>query len=84
MVMIKVNVHEAKTHFSEYLAKIEQGESVVICKRNIPIVEMKAIVHPSLNPRPIGLAKNIFVIPDTFFDELPPEITSAFYKSKNF
>jgi len=35
--MIKLNVHEAKTHLSEYFAKLKQGETIVLCKRNRPI-----------------------------------------------
>lgn len=30
MVMIKLNIHEAKTHLSEYLAKVEAGETILM------------------------------------------------------
>ena len=41
--MIKVNIHEAKTHLSKYLALIEKGETVIFCRRNIPIAEVRPI-----------------------------------------
>ena len=40
--MIKLNIHEAKTHLSKYLERVAQGEIIALCKRNIPIAE----IHP--------------------------------------
>lgn len=76
--MIKVNIHEAKTHFSEYLTKIQHGERVLICKRNVPIAELKLIHQKSEDFRPIGLAKNSIQIPKSFFEPLPEEILELF------
>jgi len=76
--MIKVNIHQAKTHFSSYLAKLKKGETIVICNRNIPVAELRPIQSTSSKPRPIGLAKNKFKIPDEFFDELPQEFLNYF------
>ena len=43
--MTKLNVHEAKTHLSEYLDRLERGEEdvVTICRRNEPIAELRAL-----------------------------------------
>jgi antitoxin (DNA-binding transcriptional repressor) of toxin-antitoxin stability system len=35
--MIKINIHEAKTHFSPYLVNLDQGETILLCKRNVPV-----------------------------------------------
>ena len=35
--MIRVNTHEAKMHLSRYLDRVMAGETVVICRRNVPI-----------------------------------------------
>ncbi len=78
--MIMANVHEIKIHFSAYLAKLQKGETVIICKRNIPIAEIRAISQPSKKIRPIGLAKGSFDIPETFFDPLPEDILHSFYE----
>ena len=77
--MIKVNIHEAKAHFSEYLAKVEKGEYLVICKRNMPIAEIRPIPHASTEERPIGLAKGKIKISKDFFKKLPKNILDSFY-----
>jgi prevent-host-death family protein len=39
--MISVNTHQAKTHLSELLAKVESAhETVVICRNGKPVAEM--------------------------------------------
>jgi antitoxin (DNA-binding transcriptional repressor) of toxin-antitoxin stability system len=76
--MIIANVHEVKVHFSAYLAKLQKGGTVVVCKRNIPIEKIRAIPQHSKKTRPIGLAKGIFDISETFFDCLPEDIINSF------
>lgn len=41
--MIKVNIHEAKTHLSRYLERLSEGERIVLCKRNVPIAEIRPL-----------------------------------------
>ena len=43
MTMIVVNIFEAKAKLSEYLDMAAQGERVLICKRNRPVVELHAV-----------------------------------------
>jgi prevent-host-death family protein len=76
--MIRVNVHEAKTHLSRYLERVAEGESVVICKRNIPVAELRPIVQPEKKLRPIGLAKGQFEVGPEFFEPLPNDLLRAF------
>ena len=74
MVMIVVNVHEAKAKLSEYLDAAERGERVVICRRNRPVAELRRST-PSLDgPRPIGLDRGQFEVSGTFFEPLPDEL----------
>jgi antitoxin (DNA-binding transcriptional repressor) of toxin-antitoxin stability system len=75
--MIRLNVHEAKTHLSRYLARLEQGEVIVLCRRNVPIAEIRGIPKQQ-RERPIGLAKGEFEVPDEFFAPLPAEIVESF------
>lgn len=72
--MIKLNVHEAKTHLSRYLAKLEQRETIVLCKRNRPIAEIGPLRALPDAPRPVGLAQDIFEVPARFFEPLPQPI----------
>ncbi len=65
--MKRVNVHEAKAHFSKYLARVAKGETIVVCKRNIPVAEIRPLSDGKLKLRPIGLAKGEFEIPEEFY-----------------
>ena len=76
--MIKLNIHEAKTHLSAYLKRIAEGETVILCKRNVPVAEIRALEPERTAPRPIGLAKGQFEIPTSFFEPLPDELTKSF------
>jgi prevent-host-death family protein len=76
--MIKVNIHEAKTHLSKYLEKVAEGETIVVCKRNVPIAEIRPIPAPSKKRREIGFDKGKIFIPKEFFDPLPDELLEYF------
>ncbi len=79
--MIILNINEIKTHFSSFIAKVSNGETVVVCKRNVPIAEIKPIAALPNKKRPIGLAGKEypdFEISDAFFDPLPDDIFAAF------
>lgn len=77
--MIKIIIHEAKTHLSRYLERLAKGETIVLCKRNIPIAEIRPIPPDRKSQRPIGLARDKFQVPPEFFEPLPPEIVDSFY-----
>jgi antitoxin (DNA-binding transcriptional repressor) of toxin-antitoxin stability system len=78
--MISLNINEAKAHLSKYLHAVEAGETVVLCRRNVPVAEIRLL--PSKTPssrRPIGLAEDKHeALPESFFDELPKEFLAAF------
>ena len=77
--MIKLNIHEAKTHLSRYLAELKQGETIVLCRRNTPIAELRALAQPSGRARrPLGLAKGTVKIRKSFFGPLPADLLDAF------
>jgi prevent-host-death family protein len=75
--MIRLNVQEAKTHLSRYLDRVEEGETVILCRRNVPIAEIRPIRQRSKEPRRIGLFKGKIEIPPEFFDPLPDEDLDA-------
>jgi antitoxin (DNA-binding transcriptional repressor) of toxin-antitoxin stability system len=81
MIMITLNINEIKTHFSSFLEKVRGGEIVIVCKRNVPIAEIKPIATLPDKKRPIGLAGKEypdFKISDDFFEPLPEEMVAAF------
>ena len=83
MTMIVINIHEAKAKLSEYLDAVVGGERVVICKRNRPIAELRAVEQQRTEPRPLGGTKGI-VIPPSFFDPMPDDWLDEFYNGPIF
>ena len=75
--MIRVNVAEAKAHLSRYLESVERGETVVLCRRNVPIAEIRALPRPAHKPRPVGIDRGM-TIPAAFFEPLPDDLLAAF------
>jgi len=67
--MTTVNIHDAKTHLSQLLARVLAGEEVVIAKAGKPIARLTPI-RP-LEPRAPGIAKG--KLTDAFFEPLPEE-----------
>ncbi|MGH9612461.1 MAG: type II toxin-antitoxin system Phd/YefM family antitoxin [Bryobacteraceae bacterium] len=76
--MIRLNIHEAKTHLSKYLPNLERGETILLCKRNVPVAEIRPVPRRSLKKRPIGLDKGLVKISKKFFEPLPDELLDAF------
>jgi prevent-host-death family protein len=65
-----VNVHEAKTHLSKLLARVEAGERIIIAKAGKPVAELGPI-----NERParriLGQDRGLVIIHPEFDDPLP-------------
>jgi len=45
--MLKVNIHEAKTHLSRYAKRVKAGETVLLCDRNQPFAEIRPLKKSS-------------------------------------
>ncbi len=69
-----INVHDAKTYFSKYLEKVEQGEEVIIGKHGKPVAKLVAI--PSQKPRKPGALKHSLWIAEDF-DKMPKSWSDA-------
>jgi len=77
--MLNINIHEAKAKLSEYIAAVEAGETVQICRRNVPVAQIVPLQQARKTPRPIGLAcDSDYEIPASFFEPLPDELLKAF------
>lgn len=62
-----LNVHEAKSRLSELLARVEQGEDIVIARAGRAVAQLTAV-----QPRPdrtFGVMS--LQVPDSFFEPLP-------------
>ena len=77
--MVRLNIHEAKTHLSKYLQKMEKrGESIILCRRNVPIAEIRPLKRAAQRKRPVGLAKGKARILPGFWEPLPDWMLDAF------
>jgi antitoxin (DNA-binding transcriptional repressor) of toxin-antitoxin stability system len=74
----QVNIHDAKTNLSRYLAELRPGDTLVLCNRNQPVAELRPLRAKRVRKPRIGAAKGAFVVPDSFFEPLPDEIIKAF------
>ncbi|MDJ0765223.1 MAG: type II toxin-antitoxin system Phd/YefM family antitoxin [Myxococcota bacterium] len=77
--MIEINIHEAKTHLSKHLNRLKPGERIILCKRHVPVAEIRLLEPKQEKKRVIGLAKGQFTVPPSFFEPLPTEVLEGFY-----
>lgn len=68
-----MNVQEAKTWLSQLLARVEQGEDVVIARDGTPIARL--VPAQAVPERPVGFVPG--VLPEAFFEPLPEEQLAA-------
>lgn len=69
------NVHEAKTHLSRLLSRVEQGEEIVISRSGEPVA--KLVPYPGDRVRTPGALKGKIRISDDF-DAYDEEIAETF------
>ena len=69
--MTVFNVHQAKTHLSKLLVRVEAGEDIVIARRGEPVARL--VAYKSRGKRRPDVLKGKLTIPDSFFDPLPEE-----------
>lgn len=79
--MIKVNMHEAKTHLSRYARQVKAGERILLCDRNVPFAEIRPLpkTGSEARERPLGLdAGKVFLPEDWDSPETNQEIAKMF------
>jgi len=75
--LTKVNVHEAKTHLSRLLERVEQGEEIVIARNGKPVARLVPDTPPPA-PRRTGYGSWRGRVDMTHFDEADEEIARLF------
>ena len=72
-----VNVHEAKTHLSRLLERVESGEEIVIARAGKPIARLVPLGPPA--PRTLfGRDRGKIWISDDFDEPLPWQVFPGF------
>jgi antitoxin (DNA-binding transcriptional repressor) of toxin-antitoxin stability system len=71
--MVKATIFEAKTNLSALVKKAQQGETVIITsgRKKIPVAKLEPI-QPVAKKRLGAMETPGFVIPDSFWEPLPP------------
>lgn len=71
-----MNIHEAKTHFSKLLQRVEEGDEVVIARAGRPIARLVPFTGPG--KRVLGQdAGRVYIAPD-FDAPLPDDMLRDF------
>ena len=65
-----VNIHEAKTHLSRLVERVEAGEEITLARAGRPVARLVPY-RQRKEPRPFGLWKGRVVIHPGFDDPLP-------------
>ena len=68
--MLTVNVHEAKTYFSQLLEQAHSGQEIILTKAGVPYARLMPLTAPSGKRRPGRLACRV----DAAFCEPLPDV----------
>ena len=74
--MDQVNVHEAKTHLSRLLERVEAGEEIVIARSGKPVARLVAFQAAGPSRAPGFLSDRLWMADD--FEDTPQEVIDAF------
>jgi prevent-host-death family protein len=82
----KVTMHEAKTHLSRLVARVEQGEEITITRAGKPAAKLVPVPAPKkLGPRKLGGWEGKMKLPtEEEMRAIKAEITEAVEKSRIF
>jgi prevent-host-death family protein len=72
--MKKLNLHEVKAQLSKYIELVEAGETVIICKRNVPVAEIRPIPRKQKKTPELGWAEGAFTVPADFNEASEEEL----------
>ena len=59
------------------MVNIAEAKARVLCRRNVPIAEIRPLPKLPRKERPVGIDRGMQV-PDSFFEPLPDEMLRAF------
>ena len=68
--MIKLNLHEVKARFSKCIEMVEAGETIVVCKRNIPVAEIRQVAMNEKRTPVLGSAAGKSKISKSLFESM--------------
>jgi prevent-host-death family protein len=66
-----VTVHQAKTHLSRLLERVEAGEEVVIARGRTPVARLVPVRRSARRGRRFGALRGQVRVGEEFFEPLP-------------
>jgi len=79
VVVFRVNVHEAKTRLSHYLDKVESGETMILCRYNQPVAEVRPVKTKAKRRKRVFGVDDGFGVSPEFFKPLPDDLLRLFH-----
>lgn len=78
--MDQVNIHDAKTHLSRLVERVEAGEEIVIARGGRAVARLVPL-QARTQPRKLGLLRGkIWMAPDWDSPDVNAEIADDFYR----
>lgn len=76
--MRRVDINKYWSDPLDCLLRVEAGESLLIVRHDLPVLEMIPAWAPGDRPRPFGLCAGEFTVPADFDAPLPEAILQGF------
>jgi antitoxin (DNA-binding transcriptional repressor) of toxin-antitoxin stability system len=76
--MSTITLEEIQRNPKGLLERVRSGETLLLTENDQALAEIKPLIHKAKVPRPYGLSKGEFVVPDDFDDPLPDEFYDLF------
>ncbi|HMJ73161.1 MAG TPA: type II toxin-antitoxin system prevent-host-death family antitoxin [Solirubrobacterales bacterium] len=78
----QVNMHEAKTHLSKLVERVEGGEEIVISRAGKPAAKLVPVAPKKLGPRKLGGWEGLMEMPsDEEWERMDKEVEEMFEES---
>jgi prevent-host-death family protein len=75
--MREINIHEAKTRFSQLLRRVAAGEEIIVANRGVPVARLVPIPAERAR-RKLGIFRDQMTIADDFDAPLPDIVLHSF------
>ena len=76
--MLAISADEMQKDLPTYLKLVQSGDTLLITQADEPVAEVKMVSAAVREPRPFGLCRGEFVVPDDFDAPLPDDILDEF------
>lgn len=81
---VEVDIGEPQRNLPDCLRRVAAGQAIVITRGGKPLAELRRVDARDFPPRPIGLCKGEFSVPDDFDAPLPDDILNEFEEREKY